>query len=573
MLSRAFVTGFLIFVMTPLLTAKERILLNRIGPFQSRLFISKGDGSEERPLLAVSGFDYNASFSSDGKWIVFTSERNGSADIYRVRTDGTGLERLTDDPAYDDQAVLSPDGEQLTFVSTRGAGTADIWLLDLKTGKARNLTNGSGGNFRPSWSPDGNWIAFSSDRNTPVQRALGRWEQLQEASLYMMRPDGTGLRRLTPPGRFAGAPKWSPRGDVIAFTSFRDGDFDIYMIRPDGTGLKRLTTAPGNDAHPVWSPDGDHILFSSSRLGFKDEAPLYDAVPQPYAELFVMNADGSGQRPLTDNQWEEGTPAWEPHVGASAAKRPVDQGHGHYAEVHGFKMYYEVRGQGRPVVLLHGGMNTIQTSFAKQVPVFAPNHRVIAIEQMGHGHTADVQGRELSYESMTEDTAALLAQRGIRDADGVGWSDVGQLALRLAFTHPELVRRVVVSGVGFGATTPELQKAVRELSPDEALKEAHAEFARVSPDGPQHWPILFEKGRAMWAKASWGISQPELARIKAPTLIIAGDQDILSVEETTRIFRSIPNAKLCILPGTGHETFQTRPDWLNPVILDFLDRN
>jgi Tol biopolymer transport system component len=148
MLSRAFVTGFLIFATTPVLTAKERILLNRIGPSQSTLFIAKVDGSDERPLLAVSGFDYNASFSSDGKWIVFTSERNGSADIYRVRVDGTGLERLTDDPAYDDQAVLSPDGEQLAFVSTRGAGTADIWLLDLRAGKARNLTNGSGGNFR-----------------------------------------------------------------------------------------------------------------------------------------------------------------------------------------------------------------------------------------------------------------------------------------------------------------------------------------------------------------------------------------------------------------------------------------
>ncbi|MCY4077573.1 MAG: hypothetical protein OXH04_19320, partial [Acidobacteria bacterium] len=88
-------------------------------------------------------------------------------------------------------------------------------------------------------------------------------------------------------------------------------------IRPDGTDLRRLTTAPGNDSHPAWSADGTHILFSSSRYGFKDEAPLSD-IPQAYGELFIMDADGSGQRALTDNRWEEGTPAWVP-AGSTAS--------------------------------------------------------------------------------------------------------------------------------------------------------------------------------------------------------------------------------------------------------------
>src|SRR5215471_15574961 len=109
-------------------------------------------------------------------------------------------------------------------------------------------------------------------------------------------------------------PAWSPRGDLISFTSFRNGDFDIYTIKPDGTDVRQLTTTPGNDAHAVWSPDGRYLLFSSGRFGYKDEGPLYDDVPQPYAELFVMNADGSHQRPLTDNAWEDGTPAWQPHL-------------------------------------------------------------------------------------------------------------------------------------------------------------------------------------------------------------------------------------------------------------------
>ncbi|MGA3041060.1 MAG: alpha/beta hydrolase [Bryobacteraceae bacterium] len=246
---------------------------------------------------------------------------------------------------------------------------------------------------------------------------------------------------------------------------------------------------------------------------------------------------------------------------------------GEYAEIHGIKMYYEIHGEGRPVVLLHGGTSTIQSSFAAQIPVLALNHRVIAIEQMGHGHTGDVAGRELSYEGMAEDTAALLAQLGIQSADVVGWSDGGQLALRLAFTHPELVRRVVASGVGLGAVTPQMQQAMRALSPDRWNAQVRDEYARVSPDGPQHWPVFFDKVRTMWAKPSWGFSEADLGRIKAPVMIVAGDRDFTRIEETARIVRAIPGARLAILPGTDHFTFQKRPSWLNPIMLDFLDGN
>ena len=108
-------------------------------------------------------------------------------------------------------------------------------------------------------------------------------------------------------------PLWSPRGDLIMFTRLAGGTYDIYTIRPDGTGLKRITNSSGNDAHQAWSPDGEHVVVASSRMGFKDEAVYTDA-PQPYGELFVMRFDGTDVRQLTDNQWEDGTPAWQPNA-------------------------------------------------------------------------------------------------------------------------------------------------------------------------------------------------------------------------------------------------------------------
>src|SRR5688572_9075473 len=121
------------------------------GPVATALYVADADGRNERQLLEASVLDMNPSFSPDGRTVIFTSRRNGSADIYRVRVDGAGLERLTDDPAFDDQAVMSPDGRAIAFVSSR-SGQADIWTLDVTTRRLRNLTNHPAGDYRPSWS-------------------------------------------------------------------------------------------------------------------------------------------------------------------------------------------------------------------------------------------------------------------------------------------------------------------------------------------------------------------------------------------------------------------------------------
>ena len=121
---------------------KGALLLNRIGPSAAQIFIANADGTNERRLIDSGTLDYNASFSADGQWIVFTSERDGlgNSNLYRARVDGSAAERLTDSPAVDDAAVFSPDGSQIAFVSTREGYLANIWVLDLKTRALRNLT-------------------------------------------------------------------------------------------------------------------------------------------------------------------------------------------------------------------------------------------------------------------------------------------------------------------------------------------------------------------------------------------------------------------------------------------------
>lgn len=247
----------------------------------------------------------------------------------------------------------------------------------------------------------------------------------------------------------------------------------------------------------------------------------------------------------------------------------------HRVAVHGLAMYYEVRGDGPPLVLLHGGLHGIEGSFGRVLPALAARRRVIAVEQIGHGHTPDAD-RPFRYADMAEDTAALLARIGVGPADLLGWSDGGIVALFLAARHPERVRRVVVSGAnarlegmapaamrGMRDTPPE--RMARELSP--ALREA---YAAASPDGPDHWPVVVAKAREMWL-APVGLEPADLARIAAPTLLIAGDRDLVRPEHEVELLHAIRSAQLLILPGTGHRTLDARAEWVLPVLWSFLD--
>jgi Tol biopolymer transport system component len=178
-------------------------------------------------------------------------------------------------------------------------GGAQIATIKPDGSGFRELTKGPNNNGFPSLAPDGTRVVY---------RTFG--------------PDGDGLRIMnlatsaitTLTSGYDNFPLWSPRGDLIMFSRIEKGDYEVFTIRPDGTDVRRLTSSPGNDAHMGWSADGEQIVFASSRMGFKDEV-MYTDAPQPYGELFVMRYDGSDVRQLTDNQWEDGTPAWRPMPG------------------------------------------------------------------------------------------------------------------------------------------------------------------------------------------------------------------------------------------------------------------
>ena len=248
----------------------QKIVFARVFPNagQIGLFIADADGNGEHRLRPGSQIDYDPAWSPVGSSIVFTSDSEGSADLFRINPDGSGLERLTDSPAYDDQAAFSPDGRQLVFVSTRAGGTSDLWTLNLATRQAKALTAGPGGDFRPSWSPDGTWIAFSSDRTSTLPFGHGRWEGLQLVDLYIIHPDGSGLKRLTEPGNFCGSPKWSADSHRV---------LSYCMTGEQTLANRQPNPVPGNDTRLVSIdittgaatdvPSGPGVKFNPSFVG------------------------------------------------------------------------------------------------------------------------------------------------------------------------------------------------------------------------------------------------------------------------------------------------------------------
>lgn len=261
---------------------------------------------------------------------------------------------------------------------------------------------------------------------------------------------------------------------------------------------------------------------------------------------------------------------------------------GNYARINGLDLYYELHGSGQPLVVLPGSFWTIE-AMGEVVPQLATTRQVIAVELQGHGHTADID-RPLSYESMADDIAALIASLGLEQADLFGYSLGGGVALQTAIRHPGVVRKLVVASTPFkqDGRYPEDLAAMNAISAEAfAGTPIHDAYLRTSPV-PEAWPTVVAKVRQlMTSDYDWTTG---VAALKTPTLILVGDADGLRLAHVIEFFgllgggqgdgdlSGLPRSSLAVLPATTHvgwappyHGIMTRTHLLLPILTEFLD--
>ena len=253
-------------------------------------------GGKERRLTFELGFDADPAWSPDGTKIAFSSNRDSgdtgdiyadTGDIYVMNTDGTNVQPITSDPAHDGNPAWSPDGRKLVFQTARET-EADLYTVNAD-GTDEGPIGGGVPGARPAWSPDGRQIAYECE---------GTY-----AAICTMSPDGSGSRSLTSDqSGYEYSPNWSPDGRQIAYSSF-PGFLDIWVMNADGTNDRNVTNW-SSSLSPAWSPDGSRITFTA------DVCIGNDAYCGADSEVYVIGADGSGKRFITNNaSWDSG-PDW-----------------------------------------------------------------------------------------------------------------------------------------------------------------------------------------------------------------------------------------------------------------------
>jgi pimeloyl-ACP methyl ester carboxylesterase len=246
-----------------------------------------------------------------------------------------------------------------------------------------------------------------------------------------------------------------------------------------------------------------------------------------------------------------------------------------YAPVNGLKLYYEIHGRAGgphpPLVLLHGGGSTIETSFGNVLAAFAKTRQVIAFEQQGHGHTADIAERPYTFEQSADDTAALLRHLEVEKADLFGYSNGGSIAMQAAIRHPQLVRRLVVASAMYtrAGMPAEFWDAMAHATVEGMPQELKDAYLAVAPRPGDLQSFHDKCAKRMVEFQDWPAST--LKSITAPALIMTGDADIVRPEHAVEMYRLFPRAQLAILPGTDHMALVKRTAWEVSMVEAFLD--
>ena len=254
------------------------------------------DGSGVTALSNSRGDDRDPAWSPNGKWIAFTSERDGNKEIYVMKADGTDQTRVTNSPENEHHPEWLFDGKWIVFSRTLEDKTSDLFIINVDgSGISRLTFTPKAREAYPDWSPDGTEIVFS---------AFGG----DQSGIFVMNSDGSNVRSImTGPLHF---PKWSPDGKYIAFDGEPGGClFEIYIIKADGSDMRKITTHPGGcgeyNKSPSWSPDGKQLVYSSTHRN-----------PDPGTDIYIINVDGSGETALTHGKTDLHNggfyPSWSP---------------------------------------------------------------------------------------------------------------------------------------------------------------------------------------------------------------------------------------------------------------------
>lgn len=238
---------------------------------------------------------------------------------------------------------------------------------------------------------------------------------------------------------------------------------------------------------------------------------------------------------------------------------------GHYAKIRGINMYYETYGEGQPLLIIHGNSGSI-VDFSKQIPYFAKKYKVIVADSRDHGKTLDTLNMldSLSYEQMSDDYAALLTHLKIDSALVLGWSDGGINGLLLAMRHPEKVKKLAVTGANLWPDTNSVEPFI--LKYFDGIKKY---YDKQKPSIER--TVLLRHFKLLLAQPQ--IQPSSLAKIQCPTLVMAGDQDVIKASHTLLIAKSIPKANLWIAPDSGHGFLVLRSvDKFNTEVDEFFQR-
>jgi pimeloyl-ACP methyl ester carboxylesterase len=246
-----------------------------------------------------------------------------------------------------------------------------------------------------------------------------------------------------------------------------------------------------------------------------------------------------------------------------------------YVDVNGVHMYYEVYGDGSPLVLLHGGVMTIELDFAALLPELVTRHTVIAVELQGHGRTADT-GRAITPAALASDVVGLLDHLGIDRAHVLGHSLGGGVALELAVSHPDRVRSIVPmsitvrpDGTHEEITDPSKHATSSRMPTPQDFADMTEAYKRLSTH-PEHFDDFVAMLSGVASQLE-GWTDEQLAGVTAPTLLMIGDHDFTTVEHAALMLRLIPGSQLAVLPGTTHMSITRRPDLVIPMLAAFLD--